>query len=494
MKLRKHQRQAIERARRILSGAEESSKTVAHVTPGGGKTLMSALFANEMIKAGYVDRVVVICPRDSLRTQMVESFMCADLGLSNRVIVWDPKKSRIGLLFNDSCGVVTTFQAAVRYTAKLEKLVAGARTLLIVDEGHHMAGADDDDDVEDDYAAWKAAVEPLIRSAVHTLLMTGTLYRSDEDRIPFVDYEDNKPIAHIRYTRQDALIECAVLPIEFRMWDGDAEFTHRGSTKKTKLSTTSERDWSRTVRTLLADHRGTIPGEAPGYVLGFLRNALGEWAEYRRSVYRSKAIIVCLNQPMAEWVNDRVRSMGFDSTLAISREKHSSRRIKFFRKGTGGDVLVTVGMAYEGLDVPDATHLLLLTNRRARPWLEQAVARVTRVNRGCDLDFMTQRAYVYVMDDGPSRQFVDQMLSEQDDCVPERERKEKKEGAPRGPSTFRPISGVATVRREGSDVDGRIPEHMNQIVQKLRKASPEWAGLSAREVLARFEAVNGCAC
>ena len=40
-------------------------------------------------------------------------------------------------------------------------------------------------------------------------------------------------------------------------------------------------------------------------------------------------------------------------------------------------MLVTVAMAYEGLDAPEVAGVAALTHIRSRPWLEQMLARVT---------------------------------------------------------------------------------------------------------------------
>lgn len=485
MELRKHQREARNIARNVSSGAR-IGHTVAHVTPGGGKTILASVFAHELIAAGFVDQIVVLCPRDSLRTQMKEGFTVAALGLTSELVVWDPKASHHQSRMDRVVGIATTYQSAGIHSKRLLKLVQRARTLLVLDEGHHLAGPDEDEDDEDNLAEWRHAVDPLVESARHTLVMTGTLRRSDGARIPFVEYDsDGKPVSHISYTRQDALYEGAVLPIEFRMWDGNATFDYRGERHSLNLTEASGSDSKRALRTALSDYRVANDCEQEGYVLRFLKNALTEWSAYRRNSYPSRAIVVCLHQAMAKWVAERVEEQGFSVALAISDEKHSGKRIRQFRNGHGPDILVTVGMAYEGLDVPQATHLLLLTNKRARPWLEQAVARVTRVNRDCSIETEKQYAYIYIPDDQRAREFADEILSEDDSAVAEKDRKDPVGVVARGPSTFRPISAVATTRNEGSDVQGRLPAEHQRQVESLRSCFPELSHVPAHELLKR---------
>lgn len=487
MELRKHQQKAVKLAEEVVHGIERKI-TVAHATPGSGKTILASAFAHRMIRGGYVDHVVILCPRDSLRSQMQDGFTEGRLGLDLHVAVWDPQKATQKQFIRDVVGVVTTYQAASVHRDKLLKTIRGARTLLILDEGHHLAGVDDDEDAApEEVAAWLPAVAPLVSAARHVLVMTGTLYRSDKRRIPFVEYTaDDQPHAHLKYTRQDALDEGAVLPIEFRMWDGEAEFRHRGAEKTVVLSEADGDDSKRALRTALMDMRDDEDGGPVGYVARFLRNAIDEWLMYRSTVYQSRAIVVCNTQTQAKWVNEYLASIGHRADLAISDERDSAYRIRRFRNGTGHDILVTVGMAYEGLDVPEATHLILLTVRRARPWLEQAVARVTRVNRKCHaVAPHEQLAYVYVSDDKRARQFVDEMMAEQNESVPLRER-QNGIAAARGPSTFEPISSIATHRNEASDRAGRsLTAEQQRHIEVMRFTNPELAHLPAQEILRR---------
>ncbi len=75
-------------------------------------------------------------------------------------------------------------------------------------------------------------------------------------------------------------------------------------------------------------------------------------------------------------------------------------------------MLVTVGMAYEGMDCPEITHVACLTHIRSRGWLEQMVARATRFDPlgGC---YERQRAVVYHPDDPMFRSFRTAIETEQ---------------------------------------------------------------------------------
>ena len=73
---------------------------------------------------------------------------------------------------------------------------------------------------------------------------------------------------------------------------------------------------------------------------------------------------------------------------------------------------MTVAMAYEGLDAPEVAVVAALTHIRSHPWLEQMVARATRVDpHGGPYD--GQRALVFHPDDPLLAQFRRRMETEQ---------------------------------------------------------------------------------
>jgi hypothetical protein len=90
--------------------------------------------------------------------------------------------------------------------------------------------------------------------------------------------------------------------------------------------------------------------------------------------------------------------------LAISDERDAIERIARFRLRPQPSVLVTVGMAYEGLDAPEISHVACLTQVRSVPWLEQMVARATRFDPYGGA-YGAQRAVIYHPDDPLFRRF-----------------------------------------------------------------------------------------
>jgi hypothetical protein len=83
------------------------------------------------------------------------------------------------------------------------------------------------------------------------------------------------------------------------------------------------------------------------------------------------------------------------------------------------DGLVTVQMAYEGMDCPSITHLALLTHIRSVSWIYQALARATRfdVQAGA---WSTQTAHVWCPDDPLMNAIISAIRAQQEPYMRER--------------------------------------------------------------------------
>ena len=229
----------------IATGQTDARDILAAVTPGGGKSLLPVLAAARLIAAGMVERVCWVVPRDSLRLQAEEAFADpawrAALGhrLSVRAADNTPDPSR-GL-----AGYVTTYQGVAAapdlHLAEFRRY----RTLLVVDEVHHLpaladtdpaAAAQADETGEDPASAWSRALLPLLECAAVRLLLSGTLERADGRGILWLPYRkgpkartrevelDAPGWAVVGYSRAQALAERAVLPVTFGALDGEASW------------------------------------------------------------------------------------------------------------------------------------------------------------------------------------------------------------------------------------------------------------------------------
>lgn len=417
MELRKHQREAVAVARDIVAGTFTRKNVTAKVTPGGGKTLMAALFARELFDAGAIDLVIFVTPRDSLRTQVCNEFCAPELGLRHYLVERGGDKKKQQSLFGDGSafgGFVITYHEIATAQSTILKWMKGKRALLILDECHHITPRPSEE--SGDGADWHEKSQLLVDASFKVLAMSGTMARDKStEPISFIQYSnDGLPVLNIAYNRYDALVDEAIVRVEFKRIDAMANYQADDKVVSIELSKASKANSKRALSSVV-DIESTYTGEV-------VDGALDEWLAYRREVNRhSKLIVIAATQNAARGIRTLMQARlrgAFDIELAISDEgKKAKAAIRHFRSDPARPILVTVGMAYEGLDVPNVTHIVCLTRIRSRPWLEQAFARATRFDRTCGLTWSEQAATIFVPDDGEMRSIITAIQDEQASAV-----------------------------------------------------------------------------
>jgi superfamily II DNA or RNA helicase len=479
---RSHQRLVAGVAEAIAQGQTGVADILAAVTPGGGKSLLPVIAAARLIAAGVVERVCWIVPRDSLRLQAEEAF--ADPAW--RAALGHAVSVRAAENAPDPCrglqGWVTTYQGVAAAPGLHLTEVRRHRTLLVVDEVHHLPSLAETDPqaAPEDEAAWSRAILPLLEHARVRLLLSGTLERADGRAILWLPYRPGRGAARrtrevdlaapgfavVGYSRAEALAERAVLPVDFGALDGEAEWLdearrrtgpHRVSGPYevarpalfTALRTGFARDLLRrafaATRDLRAERRlrlGVAPG-APSMGLGKLLVVAPDQENARRYLGWLRAWLPRGGGAAA--AADEV------ARVATSDERDAQETLAAFRLRPEPSVLVTVAMAYEGLDAPSVSVCAALTHIRSRAWLEQMIARATRVDPAAG-PYEAQRAVVLHPDDLLFRQFRERIEREQGTLARDRTPRRRQGELPLGPEGERaspivPLASNATALR-----------------------------------------------
>jgi superfamily II DNA or RNA helicase len=434
--LRTHQRLLAGIVQAIAVGQTEVRDILAAVTPGGGKSLLPVLAAARLIAAGVVDRVCWIVPRDSLRRQAEEAFTdplwraALDHGLAVRAADNAPDLCR-GL-----AGYVTTYQAIAAAPDLHLAEFQSHRYLVALDELHHLPALSELDSLTAtaDETAWSRAILPLLETARVRLLMSGTLARADGKAILWLPYRRPHGRRNVRdidltaghwavigYSRRQALAERAVLPVVFGALDGQAEWLDRREQPRAVPSLAGAGDRA---------HDALFTALRTGFAEALLRQAFTACRQHRAARRRAlglrqdedarglgKLLVVAPDQTAARHYADTLRHWVPTAAyrrvqLAVSDVADAHEAIAAFRMRPDPAVLVTVAMAYEGMDAPEVSHVACLTHIRSRPWLEQMIARATRVDpHGGAYD--AQRAVVYHPDDPGFRSFRHAIETEQ---------------------------------------------------------------------------------
>lgn len=402
--LRSHQRLVRGIAQAIARRETDVRDVLAAVTPGGGKSLLPVLMGAALHQAGVIDRVCWIVPRDSLRRQAEEAFvdpLWRD-ALGHSLTLRAAENGR------DLCrglqGYITTYQAVAAAPALHLQEFQRHRYLLAIDELHHLPAVGDTDSLTAaEETSWSQSILPLLESAAVRLMMSGTLERADGRPILWLPYRTPHGARKVReidfkapgwaivgYSRRQALAEKAILPVTFGAMDGtatwlDAERTTRWVDALSKAGENTRDALFTALRT--------------GFAKAMLREAFRSCREHRAKRRAAltlppgtegkglgKLLVIAPDQDTARVYLDTLRGwMPADQAgrmvrLAISDSRDAHEVVAAFRLRPTPAVLVSVAMAYEGLDAPAISHVACLTHIRSRPWLEQAIARATRVD------------------------------------------------------------------------------------------------------------------
>lgn len=478
--LRQHQLEFAQAIDLRAAGAD-FDKILLRATPGAGKSMIP-IQAAELIKAGLADRIAWIVPRDALRTQGERNFLDPFFRkmLQHRFAVRaasnEPDPCR------GTCGFVTTYQAiGVDAQGIAISEFQRHRYILILDEFHHC----------ELNGLWASKIQPLVDAAAFVVLMTGTLERGDGKPIAFLPYKETRArgmieyqpdleaVRYIEYTRADALREKAIIPMQFYFHDGSATWEENGNQVSVGSIARAAPD---KVNAALYTALRT------DYARDLLAGAVEHWLKWRKKIKTAKMLVVCADYDTAREAARAVRKLtNRTSDIATSHESAAaSRAIDRFKTGQV-DILVTIAMAYEGLDVPAVSHIACLTHIRSIPWIEQMIARAVRIDRA--YQYQGQVAHIFAPDDPLMRRIVERIENEQlptiDNYGPGRRQEEEQlslfdqglEEIAKEDPRINPIGSRITGQREWvygepQPLDGALPVQEPQpITPKQQEAS-----------------------
>ena len=403
MKLRKLQKGLQDIIDGIIKGS--SVKTIiAEATPAAGKSMLP-LIAGKLITEGLVDAICWIVPRKSLQFQGEQNFQdCRFRELLGYDLTIRSSTNEI-----DQCrgldGAITTYQSiGVDNNQLVLRDFLKKRYILVLDEGHHVGDA----------SSWHESLQPIVDKAEYLIIMTGTIERGDGERVAFLPYDEVGTRAYpklqsdantgvIRYTRRDALAEKAILPLSFHLSGGNAKWINKdGAFCESSISNAPKNIAPQALFTAVSTEFAEI----------LLSAGIKHWQDLKKYNKIAKLLVVTSNFEEAKKTIKRLKEKWLNAEIATSHESAEGHRaINRFKSGAI-DILVTIAMAYEGLDVPEITHIICLTNIRSTPWIEQMVARAVRIDTQAG-PYESQAGYVFAPDDILFREIVSKIEREQ---------------------------------------------------------------------------------
>ncbi|MGH8960656.1 MAG: DEAD/DEAH box helicase [Jatrophihabitantaceae bacterium] len=336
-------------------------------TPGAGKTTFALALAARLLDRRAIDRVIVVCPTDHLRTQWADAAAQAGIPLDAAL------SNSTGPVRSDLTGYVTTYAQVAAKPALHSARARSRRSLVILDEVHHAG----------DGLSWGEAVAAAFEQVARRVCLTGTPFRTRPDeRIPFVRYDQDADggwcsSADYTYGYREALRDGVVRPVVFAAYTGTSRW--RNSAGEVIAASLSEAGTKRTEatawRTALNPRGRWVP-----HVIA----AMDERITHLRDSGMSDAagLVLASDQDDARAYAEIVEQVtGHKAVVILSDDPKASEKISAFATGTDR-IAVCVRMVSEGVDIPRAACLAWMTSYRTPLFFAQGVGRVVRARNG----------------------------------------------------------------------------------------------------------------
>ncbi|MEO1254060.1 MAG: ATP-dependent helicase [Bacteroidota bacterium] len=238
-------------------------------------------------------------------------------------------------------------------------------TKVFFDEIHHAGEG----------KTWGDSIQQAFDPARYKLLLSGTPFRSDNHKIPYVYYDDNYSFADFRYDYPDALRDGVCRPIFFPSYEGRMEWVSKdgqqiSATFSDQLE--EEHQASERLRTAL-----NPSGE---WLREVIQEAHKTLQQIRSSDHKNAGgLVLAIDQAHARAIADLIKELtGETAIVAVSDEPDASQNIERFANSSNYWI-VAVRMVSEGVDIPRLRILVYATNVATELFFRQAVGRVIRV-------------------------------------------------------------------------------------------------------------------
>jgi superfamily II DNA or RNA helicase len=311
--------------------------------PGAGKSKVAAHIAWELLSTGEVDYVFAVSPQGNKKQEWYEDFLVY-FG-----IYLDPQYSSTSI-FKPSRyqGAILTYQGINEYLARdIQSRCKNKRVLVIADEPHHLS--------EDENRSWGVNFKTAFQQAEYMIFLSGTYWREDGHRIPFMNYDESEGryIPDYSYSYIDSLQNGNSRKIYFEFFD--PEIKYENDTKGIYY----EGLLSGIEKTKLLDkcYRMLVK-ERSEKLKDVLQSALINLEEIRvdteNPMPNAGMIIFAPDQDTAyslkNWLNDE--DFGYiNASVVTSDDENSKNEIDRFKK-SNDRVIIAINMISEGVDIP----------------------------------------------------------------------------------------------------------------------------------------------
>lgn len=423
MNLRKWQQEAINTC--LPEFAKGRKLFVIEACTGSGKSLCSATAALKLLQDGKADLIIVLTPNCGTRLGWKKTFDSLRLN-GHRVNVTDDTNFPV-----DTNVWVSTYAGYAKVEEALHnRPVSGI--IVIIDEFHHPA----------DTAEWGNAVDKIVALSDHAIFLSGTPWKRegkiavlcDQKNIHGDDYyqEEGRIRADFVYDYAADLRETktrGTVPVKFKFWDsrwrssdGKISELHKDlpSFPNEQWQTVQEwEDWAKKCDKPLGRHlHFDLDKESPGdnkTIRRVIDESLSLLSKTRKDIQSScgqqnASVMLCVAKGMkdarkiAEYIQEIRPS--YRVSVVVSDDNNGAKKLEKIAKqckenaADKPDVIVSVGMISEGVDIPQIKVVAYLSAILTVLYFIQVVGRAIRripIGKGEYADHILSDTVAYVV-------------------------------------------------------------------------------------------------
>jgi superfamily II DNA or RNA helicase len=439
--------------KKLLDGAADF---LLDATPGSGKTSFGVNVGRKLNGMEVANFTVVVAPTRSVKRQWVKSAARQGFRLSGR---YDHDRLSY-TVEEDLHGIVVTYAQACANPYDFSALCSRYEVYVILDEVHHVG----------ENLKWGDAMKTAFSGAVFRLSLSGTPFRSDQARIPFVRYDqDGQCIPDHTYSYSQAIVDGVCRVVDFPVWRGSMTWMSGVDIVTAGFDDDlDEKGESQRLRTALDMSGDLLPG--------MIREAHQKLEEIRATGHDDAAGLICAigikeAKEIAQWMK---LNLGVDPVVVHSEDKTSAKLLESFEKSRD-KWLVSVDMVSEGVDIKRLRVGVFATNTITEMRFRQFVGRFVRWLDGIK---GTQTAYVFIPGDSRIIALAGRIEQEVKNATMEKAKPEPgEEREPLPPSDFLPIGSAGYEDSHISREDVFSAQELES-ARRYQAEHPEYRGMS----------------
>lgn len=402
-------------------------KSVVVACPAAGKTFLGGFWLQESInlKKSFV---LIVSPsknvRQGWRDDITKKF---GIQLSSK---WNG-----GKLAADKCGASICYAGINKDV--LQRLIwekGDRQILLILDEIHH--GSDRNE--------WGQGASDLLDIADRALLLTGTPFRTDGEKVSGLTYDiANRVVPDFEYDYRSAVGDGVCRTVEFDYKDSNVAYHFDGNLYESRISECDESQSGLATSTLYAkdsDHQHHLIAET-----------IARLEKTRQTKPDAAALFVCkpatgesmaTEESRVEIVAEKIFHISGERPVVIISDSETAQEELLAFKNSSKRYLVAINMVSEGVNIPRLQVACLLRHVKSEMLFRQLFG-PGRIGRQTPNG--NEEAATVVLSQFPSHvAFASKIMSEADAGIRNKQEREKAESSPKteqaAPHIFNPIS------------------------------------------------------